>query len=245
VKSFLAAIAFLTRLPVGKLAVFGAADVAHSAGWFPIIGLLLGAIYTAVTILIRDHLPLGVVAVLLLSLDALATGALHFDGLADTADGFGGGKSREDMLRIMRDHAIGSYGGLALAALVGLKVMAYAALLTHNNWIPALILTPALGRWSILLLTAALPYARPSASAIDGMGKRSLIWGTGAILIAMLAASSIRAWVALAAVTAVTVAFGFYCRRRIGGITGDTLGANLQLCESAALLTFLWTGYPR
>jgi cobalamin synthase len=77
------------------------------------------------------------------------------------------------------------------------------------------------------------------------MGKRSLIWGTGAILIAMLAASSIRAWVALAAVTAVTVAFGFYCRRRIGGITGDTLGANLQLCESAALLTFLWTGYPR
>jgi adenosylcobinamide-GDP ribazoletransferase len=245
VKSLLAAIAFLTRLPVGRFGVFGAADVAHSAGWFPVIGLLLGAIYAAAAALVRDHLPLGVVAVLLVSLDALATGALHFDGLADTADGFGGGKSREDILRIMRDHAIGSYGGLALAALVALKVMAYSALLTHNNWIPALTLTPALGRWSILLLAASLPYARPSASAIDGMGKRSLIWGTGGILIALIAASSIHAWGALAAVTAVTAAFGFYCRRRIGGITGDTLGANLQLCESAALLTFLWTGYPR
>jgi adenosylcobinamide-GDP ribazoletransferase len=245
VKSFLAALAFLTRLPVGRLAVFGAADVAHSAGWFPVIGLLLGVTYAAAATIVRSHLPLSIVAVLLVSLDALVTGALHFDGLADTADGFGGGKSREDILRIMRDHAIGSYGGLALAALVALKVTAYAALPTHNNWIPALILTPALGRWSILLLTASLPYARPSESAIDGMGKRSLIWGTGVILVALLGASSVRAWVALAVVTAVTAAFGFYCRRRIGGITGDTLGANLQLCESAALLTFLWTGNPR
>jgi cobalamin synthase len=165
---------------------------------------------------------------------------LHFDGLADTADGFGGGKNREDTLRIMRDHAIGSYGGVALAALVILKVTAYAALLAQSNWVPAVILTPALGRWSILLLTAALPYARESASAIDGMGKRSLFWGTGVILVALIAARSGRAWFAMAAVVAVTAAFGFYCRRRIAGITGDTLGANLQLCESAALLTFLW-----
>jgi cobalamin 5'-phosphate synthase/cobalamin synthase len=240
-----AAIAFLTSLPVGRLVVLDAADVAHSAGWFPVVGLLLGTIYALAAALVKDHLPLGMAAVLLVVLDALATGALHFDGLADTADGFGGGKNREDILRIMRDHAIGSYGGLALALVVALKVMAYAALLKQSNWIPALILTPALGRWSILLLTAALPYARPSPSAIDGMGKRSLFWGTGAILIAMVVAMSGRAWVAMAAVVMVTAAFGFYCRRRIAGITGDTLGANLQLCESAALIAFLWTGYPQ
>jgi adenosylcobinamide-GDP ribazoletransferase len=245
VKSFLAAAAFLTRFPVGRLAVFGANDVAHSAAWFPVIGLMLGLIYGAAAALLKVHLPLGVVAALLVILDAIATGALHFDGLADTADGFGGGKSREDVLRIMRDHAIGSYGGLALAALVVLKGTAYAELLQKSNWMLAVALTPALGRWSILLLTAALPYARPSASAIEGMGKRSLFWGTGTILAATAAASSARAWVALAAVAAVTAAFGFYCRRRIGGITGDTLGANLQLCESAALVTFLWAGYPR
>jgi adenosylcobinamide-GDP ribazoletransferase len=242
-RPLLAAIAFLTRFPVGRLATFDAADVAHSAGWFPFIGVLLGATYAVAAILLRDHLPPVIVAVLLVILDALATGALHFDGLADTADGFGGGKTREDILRIMRDHAIGSYGGLALAALVALKVTAYSALLKQSNWIPAVILTPALGRWSILLLTATLPYARPSASAIEGMGKRSLIWGTAVIVIAMIAVSSIRAWVAMASVAAVTAAFGFYCRRRIGGITGDTLGANLQLCESATLLTYLWTAY--
>jgi adenosylcobinamide-GDP ribazoletransferase len=257
VKSLLAAMAFLTRIPVGKVAAFDAADVAHSAGWFPLIGVLLGTVYSLAAALLRNRLPPEVVAVLLVILDALATGALHYDGLADTADGFGGGRSREDILRIMRDHAIGSYGGLALASLVAFKVTASAALLKQSNWIAALILTPALGRWSILLLTTTLPYARPSASVIESMGKRSLLGGTATVLVAMIAATlattsvttsvttSGRAWIAMAAVAAVTAAFGFYCRRRIAGITGDTLGANLQLCESAALLTFIWAGYPR
>jgi len=245
VKSFLAAIAFLTSFPVGRLAAYDAVDVAHSAGWFPLIGVLLGMIYSVAAALLKNYLPLEVVAVLLVILDALATGALHYDGLADTADGFGGGKSREDILRLMRDHSIGSYGGMAMVTLVALKVTAFAALLKQSDWIAALILTPALGRWSILLLTATLPYARPSASVIDGMGKRSLLWGTGLISVTIIATMSVRAWIAMAAVAAVTAAFGFYCRRRIAGITGDTLGANLQLCESAALLTFIWAGYPR
>jgi adenosylcobinamide-GDP ribazoletransferase len=245
VKSFLAAIAFLTRLPMGRLATFDADDVAHSAGWFPLVGALLGAICSMAAALLKGYLPLGVVAVLLVLLDALMTGALHFDGLADTADGFGGGQSREDILRIMRDHALGTYGGVALVVCVALKVTAYAALLNQSNWIPALILTPALGRWSILLLTATLPYARPSVSVAAGMGKRPLFWGTLAIAVALVSVMSGRALVACATVVAVTMCFGSYCRHRIAGITGDTLGANVQLCESAALLTFLWAGYQR
>jgi adenosylcobinamide-GDP ribazoletransferase len=193
----------------------------------------------------KSHLPVVVIAVLLVILDAIATGALHFDGLADAADGFGGGKNREDVLRIMRDHAIGSYGGLALVGVVVLKVTAYAALLNQSNWIAALVLTPAMGRWAILLLTATLPYARPSESVAEGMGKRSLIWGTVAISAALVAASSLRAWMAMVSVVVVTTLFGSYCRRRIAGITGDTLGANLQLCEGAVLLTFLWSGLPQ
>jgi cobalamin 5'-phosphate synthase/cobalamin synthase len=245
VKTLLAAIAFLTRIPVGRWVTFDAADVSRSSGWFPLVGILLGAIYSLAAALSKDHLPLAVVAVLLTILDAAATGALHFDGLADTADGFGGGKTREDVLRIMRDHAIGSYGGTALAALVALKVTAYAALLQQGDWRLALILTPALGRWSILLLAATLPYARTTASVVVGMGKRSLFWGTGILFVALGAGMAVRVWIALAVVVAVTAAFGSYCRRRIGGITGDTLGANLQLCECAALLTFLWAGHPR
>jgi cobalamin synthase len=134
---------------------------------------------------------------------------------------------------------------VALAALVALKVTAYATLLNRSGWIPAVILTPALGRWSMLLLTATLPYARPSESVIDGMGKRSLLWGTAAILAALVAAASLRAWIAMGVVAAVSAVFGLYCRRRVGGITGDTLGANLQLSESAALLVFLWAVHPQ
>ncbi len=233
-----AAIAFLTRLPTGTPST--APDVAASGGWFPLVGVVLGLIYCVPAALLRGHLPTPMIAVLLLILDGLLTGALHFDGLADTADGFGGGKNKGDVLRIMRDHAIGSYGGLALAAIVALKVVAYTEVLKLSNWPVALVLTPVLGRWSILPLTASLPYARQSESVVQSMGKRALVQGTIITLGALLAARSLRPWIAMCAVLTVTAAFGLYCRRRIGGITGDTLGANLQLCESAALLTFLW-----
>jgi cobalamin 5'-phosphate synthase/cobalamin synthase len=245
VKRLVAAIAFLTRLPVGRLVAFDAADVARSAGWFPIIGVMLGSVYSLAAVLLKGHLPLGVVAVLLVLLDALVTGALHFDGLADTADGFGGGKNSEDILRIMRDHCIGAYGGVALVVLVALKIAAYDGLLRQSEWMAALILTPALGRWSILLLTATLPYARKTghqACPTSGMGRRALFWGTLVIAAALVAGRLGRAWIATAVVAAVTACFGLYCRRRIAGITGDTLGANVELCESAALLTFLWFG---
>jgi adenosylcobinamide-GDP ribazoletransferase len=240
VRSLLASAAFLTRLPAGRIAAFNAQDVAHASAWFPLIGLLLGAIYTLAVFLLYGRLPLYVIAVLLLLLEAIATGALHFDGLADTADGFGGGQSREDVLRIMRDHSIGAYGAVALILAIALKAAAYTALLKQSNWAPALILIPALGRWSILLLTAMLPYARPSASVVNEMGKWSLLWGTVIVLVALAAARTTRAWIAAALVVVVTAAFGFYCRRRIAGITGDTLGANLQICESAALLACIW-----
>jgi len=240
VRSLLAAIAFLTRLPVGRKTAFDTADVARSSAWFPLIGLALGALYSLSGILLKDRLPPLVVGILLVALDAIAAGALHFDGLADTADGFGGGKTRDDVLRIMRDHAIGSYGGLALAAVVALKAAAYAALLPRIEWTAAVVLTPALGRWSILLLMGALPYARPGDSVIRATKRHVLVLGTLALAAALAVARSWRACLAAAAVLVVTTAFGYYCRRRIAGITGDTLGANLELSECAALLTFLW-----
>ena len=101
------------------------------------------------------------------------------------------------------------------------------------------------GSLAMPLLTAALPYARESASVVDGMAKRPLAWGTVTMAAALIAARSGRAWIATAVVVAVTAAFGFYCRRRIGGITGDTLGANLELSESAALLALIWAGYSQ
>lgn len=238
-RSLAAAIAFMTRLPVGRVVQFDGTDVSRGAAWFPLVGVLLGLIYALAAWVLQPHLPLPVLAVMLVILDAAATGALHYDGLADTADGFGGGKTRDDVLRIMRDHAVGSYGAVAMASLVALKATAYAALLNGSQWATALILTPLLGRWSILLLTAAMPYARTSSSVIEGMGNRSLFWGTLILLGALGAARQGRCWIASAVVLAVTAVFGLYCKRRIGGITGDTLGASVQLSEAAALIAFI------
>ncbi len=240
----LAALSFLTRIPLGRWVNFDASDVARSAGWFPLVGILLGAIYGSAAALLKPHLPSPIVAVVVVALDALLTGALHYDGLADTADGFGGGKDREDVLRIMRDHCIGSYGGVALILLIALKLAAYSALLARDHWFEAIIVTATLGRWSILLLTTALPYARSTSSVIHNIGKGSLVLGTVTAIGALLACGLWRPWAAAGAVLLVTFCFGVYSRRRIGGITGDTLGANLQLCEGAALLAFLWTGRP-
>ncbi len=231
-RAVLAAFAFLTRIPVPGAASFDGDDVARSAGWFPLAGLFLGGVYCVAAELLRNHLPSVVIAVLIVLLDVMLTGALHFDGLADTADGFGGGRTIEDVLRIMRDHLIGSYGGVALVLVVALKVAAYSEILMRGNWMPALILTPALGRWSILLLAAVLPYARPSASAIQGMGKRSLVLGSVLMVGAVGAGMSVRGWIAMAAVVLVSACFGFYCKRRIQGITGDTLGANLSYARA-------------
>jgi cobalamin 5'-phosphate synthase/cobalamin synthase len=236
-RSLIAAVSFLTRLP---MPASSPSAVSRSAAWFPLVGLFIGAILAGAAFLLRGHLPPLLVAAILIALDALLTGALHFDGLADTADGFGGGKGREDVLRIMRDHAIGSYGGVALVLLVAFKLAAYAVLLFADGWLWAIALTPAIGRWAILLLAAALPYARPSNSVVREMGKSALLWGT-VILAAATAISQLwRAGVAVAAALAVSALFGLYCRRKIGGITGDTLGANVELCECAALIAFLW-----
>ena len=134
---------------------------------------------------------------------------------------------------------------MALVALVALKVTAYAVLLGRSEWNAPVILIPALGRWSILLLAAMLPYARPTESVVSGMGKTSLLLGSVVVVIGLIAAASLRAWIAVGVIAAVTFLFGRFCRSRIGGITGDTLGANLQLSECAALLVFLWSAHAQ
>ncbi len=240
-RPLLSAIAFLTRVPVGRFAEYNAEDVGRSAGWFPVVGSLLGVVYCAFAFVLLGHLPMALIAVLLVVAEALLTGALHMDGLADTADGFGGGRSAEDVLRIMRDHAIGTYGGVALILLAAFKIAAFDALLWQPNWPHALIVIPALSRWSMLLLTTSLPYARQSQSAADGMGRAAMLWGTLSIVVLMVIAGQARGWFAAVAMVSVTSCFGLYCKRRIGGITGDTLGANLQLSECAGLIVFLWT----
>jgi cobalamin 5'-phosphate synthase/cobalamin synthase len=187
-----------------------------------------------------------VTAVLIVAVEAALTGAMHFDGLADTADGFGGGRTRADVLRIMRDHAIGSYGAIALVLVIALKIAAISTLATSRHPVPGILLAPVLGRWSAVILSSTEPYARPPEDdGPNSVGSPSRFVGrtelTIATVTAVTFAAAVGRWFGGAAFLLVAVAsigWGWCCRRRIGGVTGDTLGAGIEISECLVLLLF-------
>jgi adenosylcobinamide-GDP ribazoletransferase len=249
VRGVLVATAFLTRVPVPVVA--GAADVGRAARWFPLIGGLLGGASALIAWTMTEVMdfPAALTATLVVGVGAWATGAIHLDGLADTADGFGGGRDREAVLRIMRDPLIGSYGAAALVFVIGVKVTAIAALLDRGAALPFLVAAPAISRWTISALAAWLPYARTEG----GLGKAvtherdtiGLVVATAVtalIAIGALRVDALIVW-AFAALTALWIART--ARRRIGGVTGDVFGASVELTETSVLLCgVLLTGRP-
>jgi len=243
IRQLAAAVAFLTRVPVLSRMAFDAKDVGRSARWFPLIGLIIGGALVAALQLFNYVFPPLVTAFLIAAIDALLTGALHLDGLADTADGFGGGRTRQDVLRIMRDHAIGSYGAIALVLVIAIKATALAALIQRYRAPQFLALMPMLGRWSIVLLSATQPYARsdqegaPPGGAVSAfVGRVELIVASTIALPAAFVLASWRGLLAALWVLAASGCWGWYCRRRIGGITGDTLGASVEISETLVVL---------
>jgi len=237
-------VAFLTRIPVPASIHSDLAALGRSARWFPLVGLGLGSLYAAAARLLAMNLPALVVAVLLLVVDAMATGALHLDGIADMADGFGGGRTRDDVLRIMRDHSIGSYGGTALVLLLLLKTACLSELLARNQGLWILFVAPALSRWAIVLLSQSAPYARRASDASE-MGTGALAESIGRTDFAVATATCVplpilfglkRTFACWAAVAVASAIMARICRRRIGGTTGDTLGANVVISEALQFL---------
>ncbi len=222
----------LTRLPVGQIAG-DAPPVGRSAWAWPLVGVITGALAAAVLALAhRAGLPPLVGAALALITGTLVTGGLHEDGLADTADGLGGGRTRERVLEIMRDSRIGSYGALA----IGLSLMVRAGSLAELAPC-ALIAVAAASRAPMVLALHLMPPARS-----DGLGQGAAGVGRGAALVAVglgtLALLPFGLSAALVTVTAMaltSVALGALARRRIGGQTGDICGAMQQLAEMAGL----------
>jgi len=236
-----AALGLLTRLPVGWLPQHdGAAGFARSVWAYPLVGFGVGAAGGAVLAGgLALGLPPGAAALWSLAATLLLSGGLHEDGLADTADGFGGGRGRERKLAIMRDSRIGSYGVLALVLALGLRA---ALLPSLASGLPAAAAAcgaaAALGRGAILPLLRWLPAARP-----DGLAA-GLARPPGAALLAGGALALLPAWallpnpVALAATLAAGGALlllGWLARRQIGGQTGDVLGAAVVVVDVVAL----------
>jgi len=215
----------------------------------PVAGALLAAI-GALALAFADAvgLPPLVCAGLAVGVQLLATGALHEDGLADVADGFGGGATRERKLEIMRDSRIGAYGAAALALSLLLRVGALGALLEHGLGAAAagMILAGAASRAAALAPLALLDPARA-----DGLGAGAGRLGSGGVVAAAATASIIavllglggiglgRAILALGLALAAALAMAAIARRQIGGQTGDVAGAAQQLAEIACLCGLL------
>ena len=235
-RALAAAVTFLTRVPVG-LRVDGG-DVARGALYFPVVGVGIGAAVGVTAVLLHERLPALPAAAVALGIGLVLTGAIHLDGLADTADALGG-RSRAEALAIMRDHAVGTYGAAALAIDLLVKAGVVAALLGRDDAFLALVVASALARATALPLSYALPYARAEVGPGGVLGGRISIWSAagGVALAAALALVLLGArggWM-LAAAALTTLLLGAAFGRWLGGVTGDTLGATSELSETLAL----------
>src|SRR5205814_1371132 len=162
----------------------------------------------------------------------------HLDALADTADALGAW-TRERALEIMRDHSIGSYGGVALVLDLAVKGVALTVLAQRSDVVRFAVCAAAASRVAPVLLSAALPYARPTGGLGLALGTTGAIRCAGAVAVGAAFCVGLEGWdgaILLGVAAAVVLIVGVASRRGLGGITGDVLGAATELCESAALV---------
>jgi adenosylcobinamide-GDP ribazoletransferase len=233
---FLVALRFFTRIPVPAGVPHSGAELNAAARYFPVIGLLVGLVGALVYGIAVYLWPTGLALLLSMATTVLLTGAFHEDGFADTCDGFGGGWSREQILDIMKDSRIGTYGSIGLGLLLAIKFMALEALDNAGLVIPALLVGHT---WSRLLATSYLAdyqyvrddersKAKPLANKLSGNDLRF------AVATALPLAFLVSFWQFLVVFLTLLIwrwCFGYYMTRRIGGYTGDCLGAAQQVAE--------------
>jgi adenosylcobinamide-GDP ribazoletransferase len=236
---FKMAVGFLTRLPVPHPDGAAPANFARAYRMFPVVGALIGAAIGLFCLALRQvGVPDLVAAALALGAGALLTGALHEDGLADLADGFGGGRDIDAKLAIMRDSRLGTYGAMALLAGFATRLAALSAI-PDGYVVPGLIAAHALARAVLPAMAVNLPYARPDGLARNG-GQPDAATAVIATALALLIALVSLGWTGAIWATVLAGASGFVMARlalrQIGGQTGDVLGGAEQVTETAILV---------
>ncbi|MFP3976565.1 adenosylcobinamide-GDP ribazoletransferase [Marinobacter sp. KMM 10035] len=242
-QAFWLAVGFLTRIPMLARIDYSQKLMNQCSMYFPVVGLLLGALYAGLFALLSLAWSPLVCVLLVLCFHLFITGAFHEDGLADSVDALGGGYTVEKRLEIMKDSRIGTYGTVALVMALGLK----AALLLDMEtiWL-ALLVAPAISRVTPLLLMAFMPYVTDpdkskSKPVAETFSRQRLLTSCACTALISLVFSI---WLpglwlsALTAVLMVALLWGWYLQRQLGGYTGDALGASVVFCE-LVLLMFL------
>lgn len=237
-KIFILMLQFLTRIPINRTIDIKDGDFAKGVVYFPIIGLIIGIANSLIYYISSLFLEPFISVICVLLANTLITGALHLDGLADTCDGLFSARKRERMLEIMRDSRIGTNGFLGLFFILTLK-FAFLYSLVETFIIPAILLTPVVGRTVMSAVMHNARYAR------EGQGLGDLFIGRTGLLrtLSTIAVSVVIAFFLFSYVGVVTLlsslVIGYYFRnffhKKLGGLTGDLLGAINEICEITAI----------
>ncbi len=234
----LIAFQFLTIIPLPITLRCEKDDLGRSTAFFPLVGLALGGLLAGVNWLISPWVPRPLCDALLITVVTLVTGALHLDGLADVCDGLAARGSRERFLAIMKDSQVGAIGAVGLVLGLLLKWQALVAVPAELKW-QAVVVFPLLARFGQVLTLTGARHARQ-----DGLGAAFIQGGGGAALCVACATAvsagygllGIRGVTALAAVCLLTLAGRIFFQRKLGGLTGDTIGCISELNEILVLV---------
>ena len=230
------AAAFLTIVPLGGGSASDA-EVTASFGWFPLIGFILGAMLVGADYLLAFFTTSAVRSTLLVLALTAITGAVHLDGLADTADALGAGRDRARALEILRDSRIGTFGAVAIFFALALKVAAIASA-EHSRWM-ALYLAPGLARWAMVAVAYRLTYLREHGAGsglLSAEAGSNVQVATVIALVALLPAGSVPALCGVVVALILVWMLRRFYARWLGGITGDPLGAAGEIVETAILI---------
>lgn len=240
-KEFFTAWQFLTVLPAPSVKA-GEEELGKSLCYFPVVGALLGVILAALSYLLVS-LPVLPGGAMILAASVILTGGIHLDGFADTCDGLGGGKSPERILEIMRDSRIGVMGAAGIALLLLFKFSLIVSIPGHFLG-RSLIMMSVLGRWAQVLACFVSPYARREGKGkafIEYAEKKGFIAAAMITLVLCFLTRQTTGLVIFGIACVIVFLFIIFIRRKIDGMTGDTVGAVSEIAEVSALfLSLIW-----
>jgi len=242
------AFSFFSRIPVPKSVTYSGQSLSQCVAYFPLVGWMVAAVNAAVIWLLLPILGPALAILLAMVVSCWTTGAFHEDGFADCCDGFGGGYQREQILQIMKDSRLGTYGVLGLCSMLALKFTGLLGLLNDLAITEFLLLlwwAHSLSRCSAVLLIWRMSYVRATnenskAKAVaQSIGLKELALATVWLLPPALLLSTTLLWASLLACAVVTLLWARYLKLKLGGYTGDALGAQQQLSELFIYLSAL------
>jgi adenosylcobinamide-GDP ribazoletransferase len=240
VNSFFLALRFLTVIPLGKRGEVDPASIVAAGKYYPVIGLIIGGLSWVFYYGAHHFFPTPVSVGLLVIFGVLLTGALHLDGLADCLDGLYGGTNRQERLEIMKDVHLGTMGVVGLILILGIRYLVLREILSFSSLWWWIILIPAISRWTPIFLAFLFKYARPGGglgqSLVSGTGKKELFWATLLAWVPILTLSGFYGLGLIMIIMIWSLLCGWYFLGKVGGITGDILGAVIESSEVWAML---------